>query len=80
MVHQHTRHEGCFGRNCSNIVRTLSVLEATVSEAILKFNNVTNDVVDGALEINCIVDFVQTDCQFVLKTIENMFDGPNLVW
>jgi hypothetical protein len=36
--------------------------------------NVTNNVVDSALEINCIVDLVQTDCQFVLKTIENIFD------
>jgi hypothetical protein len=57
------------------IAHCLSVPEATVSEATLKFNNVTNDVADGALEINCIVDLLQMDCQFALKTIENMFDG-----
>ena len=52
-----------------------------MSEVILKFNNVTNAVVDSAMEINCIVDLVKTDRQFVLKPIENIFDGaqPRMV-
>ena len=44
-----------------------------MSKVVLKFQNVANDVVHSMLEINCVVDLVQTDGQFMLKAIENVF-------
>ncbi len=52
-----------------------------MSKVILEFQNIANYVVDSPLEITCVVDFMKTDCQFMLQPIKNIFYGalPRMV-